>query len=253
MQILATSLEPLALPSISQDDRRSLHEDVAERLRELITEGLLAPGSRLNERVLCEQLRVSRTPLREAFKLLAGGRLIELLPNRGARVARLSRADVVHLFELMASLEGLSGELAAARRTESELTEIRALHYEMLAAHVRRDLHAYYHLNRAIHVAINRCTRNPALAETYDAINSRIQNLRFRSNFNVDKWDVAVREHELMIEALSAGNAPGLRAILEEHLRHKCEAVLSALDDESAVTGAPVTGAPATARRPSAR
>ncbi len=104
--------------------RTPLHEEVAARIRELITEGLLTPGSKLNERVLAGQLGVSRTPLREALKLLAGERLIELNPNRGASVAGLSRKDLEHLFELMASLEGLSGELAAVRRTDAEMTEL---------------------------------------------------------------------------------------------------------------------------------
>ena len=69
-------------------ERRPLHEEVADRLRDMLTEGRLAPGLRLNERVLCDQLGVSRTPLREAFKVLAAERLIALNPNRGARVAR---------------------------------------------------------------------------------------------------------------------------------------------------------------------
>jgi DNA-binding GntR family transcriptional regulator len=209
--------------------RRPLHEEVAERVRELITEGALAPGARLNERVLCEQLRVSRTPLREAFKVLAAERLIELHPNRGASVAALSLSDVADLFELMAALEGLSGELAAQRRSGAELEEIRALHREMLAAHERRDLPAYYRLNRAIHEAISRCARNPVLAETYDSVNLRIQNLRFRSNFNREKWDTAVAEHVEMIDALARCDAAALRAILEQHLRHKRDAVLEEL------------------------
>ena len=207
-------------------DRRPLHEEVADRLRALITEGQIAPGERLNERVLCERLGVSRTPLREAFKVLAAERLIELSPNRGARVVELSAGDVAHLFEVMATLEGLSGELAAARRTEDELREIRALHFEMLAAHARRDLPAYYRQNLAIHEAISRCARNPVLAETYDAINTRIQALRFRSNFNQDKWDAAVLEHEAMLEALGSRDGQRLRALLETHLRNKRDAVL---------------------------
>ncbi|MCZ7561274.1 MAG: GntR family transcriptional regulator [Burkholderiaceae bacterium] len=212
--------------SITSGERRPLHEEVAERLRELITEGRLGPGARLNERVLCEQIGVSRTPLREAFKVLAAERLVELSPNRGASVVALSRGDVEQLFELMGALEALSGELAAARRTEGEVDEIRALHFEMLAAHARRDLPAYYALNRRIHRAINRCARNAVLTETYDSINLRIQNLRFRSNFNRDKWDAAVREHERMLDALGAGDGAALRALLEEHLRHKRDAVL---------------------------
>lgn len=206
--------------------RRPLHEEVADRLRAMITEGVLAPGARLNERVLCERLRVSRTPLREAFKVLAAERLVELSPNRGASVVALSRSDVEQLFELMGALEGLAGQLAAERRTEAELAEIRALHFEMLAAHARRDLPAYYDLNRRIHVAISRCARNDMLAETYDSVNTRIQNLRFRSNFNQDKWNHAVREHQQMLEALETGNGSALRALLEVHLRNKRDAVL---------------------------
>lgn len=207
-------------------DRRPLHEEVAERLRALLTEGRLEPGARLNERVLCERLGVSRTPLREAFKVLASERLIELNPNRGASVVALSRADAEQLFELMGALEALSGQLAAERRTEAELAEIRALHFEMLAAHSRRDLSSYYGLNRKIHQAINRSARNPALSETYDSVNTRIQNLRFRSNFNQEKWDCAVREHQAMLEALEAGDGSRLRSVLERHLRNKLDAVL---------------------------
>lgn len=206
--------------------RRPLHEEVAERLRGMLTEGRLAPGLRLNERVLSERLRVSRTPLREAFKVLAAERLVELTPNRGARVVALSRADVEQLFELMGALEGLSGQLAAERCSDAELGEMRALHFEMLAAHARRDLPVYYDLNRRIHQAINRCARNAALGETYGSVNTRIQNLRFRSNFNHDKWDRAVQEHQAMLDTLQARDGAALRSILERHLRHKRDAVL---------------------------
>jgi DNA-binding GntR family transcriptional regulator len=206
--------------------RRVLHEEVAGRLREWITEGLLAPGERLNERVLCARLAVSRTPLREAFKVLAAQNLVVLHPHRGASVAAPSPQDVRHLFELMAALEGLSGELAAQRHEAGELREIRALHFEMLAAHARGDLPAYYRLNRAIHAAINACARNPMLTQTYDSVNLRIQNLRFRSNFNRTKWDAAVAEHQRMLEALERRDAPAMRALLEAHLLAKLEAVL---------------------------
>ncbi len=215
-------------------DRRPLHEEAAGRLRTMITDGRLPAGARLNERLLCEQLRVSRTPLREAFKRLAAERLIELTPNRGARVVALSRADVEELFELMGALEGLSGELAASRRTEAELAGIRALHYEMLAAHARGDLPSYYELNHRIHDALNRCARNAALTETYDSINTRIQHLRFRSNFDAAKWAVAVREHQAMLDALDARDGARLRAVLEQHLRTKRDAVLAHWNDGEA-------------------
>ncbi len=231
--ILESTADAAAGPSLAPIPRRSLSGEVADRLREWITEGRLAPGEHLNERVLCERLAVSRTPLREALKVLAAESLVTLHPHRGASVARLSRDDIRHLFELMGSLEGLAGELAATRRTDEELREIRALHFEMLAAHARGDLPVYYRLNREIHTALNRAARNPMLAQAYDSLNLRIQNQRFRSNFKREKWDAAVAEHQAMIEALADRDAPRLRQLLEAHLRHKLVAVLENESDEA--------------------
>ena len=129
--------------------RAALHEQVASRLRQMLVENQLAPGAKLNERELCEVLNVSRTPLREAIKMLAAEGLVELLPNRGAIALQLTEADVLNTFEVMAGLEGQSGELAATRITDGELAEIRAMHFEMMAAYTRRDLPGYYCLNAA--------------------------------------------------------------------------------------------------------
>ncbi len=206
-----------------------LHLAVAHRLRTMIVEGELAAGEKLNERELAERLNVSRTPLREALKLLTAEGLVEHLPNRGAIVLQLSADDVTHAFEVMAALEGLSGELACARITDAELAELSALNYEMRAHHARRDLSAYYRVNAAIHRAINRAARNPVLVQTYDRLNARLQALRFRSNFDGDKWDIAVREHDAMIDALTQRDGPRLRQILIEHLHHKRDIVLTQL------------------------
>src|SRR6187551_2609008 len=127
--------------------RAALHEQVALRLRQMLVENRILPGAKLNERELAEVLQVSRTPLREAIKMLAAEGLVELLPNRGAIAVSLTEADVLNTFEVMAGLEAQSGELAAQRITETELAEIRAMHYEMLAAYTRRDLSTYYSLN----------------------------------------------------------------------------------------------------------
>ncbi len=216
--------------AVTGADRRVLHEAVAERLRELIIEGVLAPGAHLNERLLCGRLQVSRTPLREAFRTLAGEGIVELQPNRGAVVASLSRVDVEHAFETLGALEALAGELAAVRATTAERDELRALHFEMLAAHARRDLPAYYRLNREIHRRLVASARNPVLADTHARLNARLQALRFRSNLNRDKWDAAVAEHAAMVEALDAGDGARLAALLRDHLDHKRTTVLAQLD-----------------------
>ena len=210
--------------------RPALHgQVVTQRLRQLLVEGQIAPGAKLNERELCEQMNVSRTPLREAIKTLAAEGLVELLPNRGAIAVQLGEADILNTFEVMAGLEGLSGELAAQRITPEELAEIEAMHYEMKAAYTRRDLSNYYRLNAAIHRAINTAARNPVLTTTYDQVNARLQALRFRSNQDGEKWARAMQEHDQMVAALETRDSAALRAVLVAHLGHKRDVVIEQL------------------------
>ncbi len=217
------------MAEVIEISRLQLHDQVAARLRTILVEGRIAPGAKLNERELCEQLRVSRTPLREAIKLLAAEGLVDLLPNRGAVAVKLTEADVLNTFEVLAMMEGMAGELAAQRITEPELAELRALHYEMMACYARRDLSGYYRLNSLIHTGINEAARNPVLAGSYRSINARVQSLRFRTNQDEAKWKSAVHEHEQMIEALQAHDAAALRQVLTAHVLRKRDTVLALL------------------------
>jgi DNA-binding GntR family transcriptional regulator len=209
--------------------RAALHEQVAQRLRQMLVEGRIAPGAKLNERELAELLNVSRTPLREAIKMLAAEGLVELLPNRGAVAVSLDEEDILHTFEVMAGLEAQAGELAAERITEQELAEIQAMQFEMLAAYTRRDLSTYYTLNARIHNAIAAAAKNPVLEQVYNQVNARLQALRFRSNQDGEKWANAVKEHQQMIEALAKHDTAAMRDVLLAHLAHKREVVLEQL------------------------
>lgn len=203
-----------------------LHDQVMQRLRQLLVEGAIAPGAKLNERELCELLQCSRTPLREAIKMLATEGLVELLPNRGAIAVELTEDDIRNTFEVMAGLEAQSGELAAQRITAEELAEIQAMHFEMMAAYTRRDLSAYYGLNARIHSAINAAAKNPVLSAVYKQVNARLQALRFRSNQDGEKWKRAVKEHEKMVQALAARDGAAMRDVLVTHLHNKRDVVL---------------------------
>ena len=223
MSPLDTLLDPLP-------EARTLASPIAGRLRELIIEGELKPGQRLNERLLCEQLRVSRTPLREALRRLAHDGLVTLVPNHGAFVSEMSKQSVHESFEIMGALEALAGELACRFITDTEVAEIEALTFEMMACHARRDLPEYYRLNRAIHDRIATAGRNALLDELSHKLNLRIQNLRFRSNLDSQKWDHAVRDHQRMVELLKARDGPALSALMREHLKQKADAVLAMIE-----------------------
>lgn len=227
--------------------RDTLQQRVAAKLREMLIEGVLAPGVKLNERVLCERLGVSRTPLREAIRLVAAEGLVTLDPNRGAFAASPSVEEIAGTFEVIAALEGLAGEQAAARITDTELSELRALQFEMQAAFERRDLAGYYRLNARIHETINAAARNSVLAATWHQLNARLHALRYRSNQDEGKWARAVAEHAEMLRVLEARDGAALRVLMSTHVLRKRDVVLAQLataaQDGAATAGRRRSGA----------
>ncbi len=211
-----------------------VHATLLDELREVFVQGEIASGSKVPEAALCERFAVSRTPLREALKVLAAEGHVELLPNRGARVRQLSLDEVEGLFSVAGALEALAGEQAAERITREELAEIRALHERMHDAFQRRDRTSYYQDNRAIHEAIVRATRNPVLLSQYAVVNARIRRIRFNSPMTEEIWERAVAEHDGMLNALSRRDAATLSGILKTHLKNKCEAIVKELRADEA-------------------
>jgi len=214
--------------------RLSLHDAAVNRLREMIVQGALRPGDRINERELVALFGVSRTPLREALKVLAAEGLVELLPHRGARVALFSSGEVQCMFDVMGALEGLAGELAGENITDDDLRAIEARHQAMSDAYERRDIETYYAQNEAIHEAILAAARNPLLSNVYHGLSARIRRLRYAANMSQERWVRAMREHEAMLAALRMRDGPGLAAILRAHARNKCEVVVANFAHEEA-------------------
>jgi len=211
-------------------ERRLLHETVIDRLRDMIVQGELAPETKLNERVLAEQLGISRTPLREAIKYLASEGLVELLPNRGAVVAPLKAGKVKEVFTVLGTLEALAGELVCRNATDADIAEIRALHYQMVAHHARGELAQYFRYNQQIHIRLVECAGNATLAQIYRSLNAHVRRARYMANLSRDRWDKAVKEHEEIIEALGNRDSARLQAMLRDHLANKLVMVMEALN-----------------------
>lgn len=210
--------------------RVTLHDELVARLRDLIIEGELAPGARVAERNLCERFGVSRTPLREALKVLASEGLLDLLPNRGAIVAHLTPADLDEMFPVMGALEALAGELACSRITDEQIAEIRALHYQMVLHYTRKELPQYFRLNQRIHELIMDAAGNATLTRMYLGLAGRIRRARYVANMSKARWDQAVEEHEAILLALSHRDAARLSRILKQHLQNKVETVKESLE-----------------------
>jgi len=134
------------------------------------------------------------------------------------------------MFEVLASLEALAGELACARMSEAEIAEIQALHYQMEAHYHRRELPAYFALNQAIHRRLVQGAGNPVLFAHHAQLNARVQRARFLANrFSEARWQQAMEEHGELLDALRRRDGPRLGGLLAHHLRNKCDALCEQL------------------------
>lgn len=216
--------------------RTPLHKPVAASLRKMIIEGELLPGERVPERVLCERFGISRTPLREALKVLSYEGLLELHPNRGATVTEVSEAAVDEMFPVMGALEALAGELACRHINNNELDTIENLHAKMLDHYRRGEAEAYFRLNEQIHEAILDASRNKVLITTYHDLSRRVRRMRYIARLTPERWQQAVNEHEQMLAALRARDGNTLAQVLHTHLQTKLETVKNHLQEKQSHT-----------------
>jgi DNA-binding GntR family transcriptional regulator len=209
--------------------RRSLHDEVVLQLRDLIVEGFLKPGEKIQEAALCRQFGVSRTPLREALKALAAEGLLTLLPNRGAIVAKITPEAITELFPIMGALEALAGELACGSITEEALAELWVAHRHMVAHYERGEWAAYSKLNRGIHEAIFAAAGNPSLTALYHQLQVRTHSVRLIAQKSAARWQEAVEDHEKIMAALEQRDGKALAQTMIMHLQHKAETVKEAM------------------------
>ncbi|HLM42125.1 MAG TPA: GntR family transcriptional regulator [Microvirga sp.] len=209
--------------------RPTLHDAIVARVRDMVIEGELAPGTRLHEGNLGKMLGVSRTPLREALKFLVSEGLLELSPGRGAVVRQFTAKDVHDSLIVLGSLEGLAGRLACANATDAEIREVQQLHDRMMDMYEKRDRLPYFKLNQAIHSAILRLTKNEALVSVHGVLQARLKRIRYIGNEGPEKWAGAVADHEEIIMALAARDPERLSTILTAHMEKTWERVRNAV------------------------
>lgn len=211
----------------------SLTEDVADKLRDLIVRGELEPGQHLVERRLCAQLEVSRTPMREALKLLKQDGLVEIFRNRGARVTPYTADDAVNLFEVLSALEGQAAARAAARISADELSDLQFKHDEMARHHAEENLDPYFALNTQIHDAVVRIADNPFIVTSRRRLMLLARRGRYMAIFNRDRWGQSLSEHEDLMTFLEKGNGDAAKAVWEKHLLNTGLSVKLALAAEN--------------------
>jgi DNA-binding GntR family transcriptional regulator len=210
--------------------RPALYQEVAARLRGLIYRGELAPGARLEEQALARGFGISRTPLREALKVLHAEGLVRLTPRRGAFVAgELTQEDLDALFPVMALLEGRCAYEAARRASAPDLARLGAAHLELERTAAAGDLAAYHERTAAFREAIQEIAANPWLSRAIGDLRKFLRLLRGRELGVPGRLDASLAEHRRLMRALRAHDAPRAERLMRAHLLAQRDA-LSELD-----------------------
>lgn len=192
---------------------------VAHVLRERIISGALPPGARIVERRLCAELNVSRTPVREALKLLRADGLIEISLHRGAQVTAFTADDTCNLFDAIAAIESRAALRVAERADPALIARLDALHTDVRRHYDNGAIDAYFAANSAVHDTIVAGCGNPELLAVHERLMMRVRRGRYLAILDPDRWTEAVAEHDAMMAALRARNPGAVAQIWDRHLR----------------------------------
>ncbi|MDG2406326.1 MAG: GntR family transcriptional regulator, partial [Paracoccaceae bacterium] len=176
---------------------------------------------------LCEQFGVSRTPLREALKVLASYGLVRLKLNRGAWVSKVTIKEVEEVFPILGALEALAGEFACQNITNAEIQAVIVLHKDMVQSYHHKDMDTYFTLNQHIHRSILLAAKNDTLTTACKSLSLRIKRARYLANITEARWAKAVQEHDHIIKFLEAKDGQKLAHALVEHMKANQQSIVS--------------------------
>jgi DNA-binding GntR family transcriptional regulator len=203
----------------------SLHDEVAAQLRDRIFAGELMPGSFLDEARLAEQLSISRTPLREALKVLTAEGLVRHEPRRGSFVNEVTEQDLDEIFPVLALLEGRCAREAAGNSTDADLQQLEVLHDKLNRHAKARRINDYYAANFAIHEAIITLANNRWLALVIADLRKIVKLARLQQLHAPGRLDQSLSEHMAVFAALKARDPEGAEAAMRTHLTRQREAL----------------------------
>ncbi len=196
--------------------RTSLHSEVTARLRSLIVESQIKPGERVPELEISKELGVSRTPIREALKVLASEGLVELLPLRGAVVKSFSPKDAADMLEVMGMLESFAAQ-EACKADQKRIDHVLAMHEKMKALFVKGKRPEYFELNQKIHDAMVEMADNESLVMVHQTLSKRMRSLRYSGNSTPDNWRGALDDHEEIAQALAQRDVKKIKKAVNDH------------------------------------
>jgi DNA-binding GntR family transcriptional regulator len=205
---------------------KTLHQEVAEQIRDMIRKGTLLRGQKIDEKVLCEAMGVSRTPVRESLRILHSEGLIDLIPHKGAYVSQPPIEDIKDMFEVMSVLESMCARVATQKMKDKDLRKIEALHEKLEWHYQNRNRKAYLDVNNLLHMYIQQLSGNKALIEVINALRGKIALYRHRQLYHKDRFDCSMQEHRDILAAFRQRNPDLAEGTMKTHLIKQCEALV---------------------------
>ena len=209
---------------------KTLHQEVANQIRGMIRNGILVKGQKIDEKYLCESMGVSRTPVREALRMLSSEGLIDLIPNKGAYISQPPIKEIQDMFEVMSVLEGTCARLATKRMTTKDYSKIEALHKELEKHYSRQDHEAYLQNNNTYHVFIQELSGNKVLNAVINGLRQKILLYRHRQLYQPKRFKQSIQEHRDLLEAFRKRDAAFAERLMKRHLLKQCEALVGLYD-----------------------
>ena len=211
-------------------DVRALHREVAAKIREMIRKGVLVRGQRIVEADVCEQIGVSRTPLREALRMLESEGLVELFPHKGVFIRQPSMDEIQEMFEVMGVLEGTCARLTAEKMTTAGWQKIERLHRKLETHYAEGDREKYISANNVFHALVQELAGNRVLDEAVAKLREKVALYRHQQIYEDRRFDESIREHREILEAFRRRDPDAAEKRMKRHLDRQCRALINLYD-----------------------
>jgi DNA-binding GntR family transcriptional regulator len=222
--------------------KRTLHEEIANNLREMIMTGELKEGEKINENKLCSSMGISKTPLREALRVLSAEGHVRLVANRGSYVTRHTFLEIREMFDVMSVLEGACARAAVKKMSENDFSSLVKIHEKLEQEYTRRNQKNYINYNNLYHILLEELAGNQTLSQIINGLRQKILLYRYQSLNLPERFDQSIEEHRRLLEAFQERDPEKAENLMRSHLRNQGDALeklrkaMSGKKETSAIT-----------------
>jgi DNA-binding GntR family transcriptional regulator len=218
-------------------DARALHREVATKIREMIRKGILVRGQRIIEAEICQLIGVSRTPLREALRMLESEGMVELFPHKGVFIRKPSMDEIREMFEVMAMLEGTCARLTTEKMTAAEWRKIERLHRKLETHYEEGDREKYIAVNNVFHALVQELAGNRVLDQVVAKLREKVALYRHQQIYEDKRFDESIGEHREIMNAMRHRDPDAAESLMKRHLERQCKALINLYEPRDGIKG----------------